>query len=85
MNKCCWGFTTSSKTRPLIVAKLEEFIRNRIIKIPSARAFDEFRTFIWNNGKPQAMRSYHDDLLCLWQLCVGLEIQPLKFAKRHRI
>ena len=27
------GFTTTLKTRPLIVAKLEEFIRNKIIKI----------------------------------------------------
>jgi hypothetical protein len=63
MNNAIGGFTTSSKTRPLIVAKLEEFIRNRIIKIPSARAFDEFRTFIWNNGKPEAMRSYHDDVV----------------------
>ena len=44
-------------------AKLEEFIRNKIIKIPSSRAFDEFRTFIWNNGKPEAMRSYNDDLI----------------------
>ena len=63
MNNAIGGFTTSTKTRPLIVAKLEEFIRNRIIKIPSARAFDEFRTFVWNNGKPQAMRSYHDDIM----------------------
>jgi len=70
MNNAIGGFTTSTKTRPLIVAKLEEFIRNRIIKIPSARAFDEFRTFIWNNGKPQAMRSYHDDIvMCLAILC----------------
>lgn len=53
MNNAIGGFTTSTKTRPLIVSKLEEFIRNRIIKIPSARAFDEFRTFIWNNGKPR--------------------------------
>ena len=29
------GFTTSSKTRPLIVAKMEEFMRNKLIKINS--------------------------------------------------
>ena len=57
------GFTTSIKTRPLVVAKLEEFIRNKILKTYSSRSFNEFRTFIWNNGKPQAMRSYHDDLI----------------------
>ena len=57
------GFTTSSKTRPLIVAKMEEFIRNKLITIYSSRIIDEFKTFIWNNNKAQAMRSYHDDLV----------------------
>ena len=51
------------KTRPLIVAKLEEFIRNKLIKIYSSRLVNEMKTFIWKNGKPQAMKSYHDDLI----------------------
>jgi len=57
------GFTTSSKTRPLIIAKMEEFIRNKLITIYSSRTIDEFKTFIWNNNKAEAMRSYHDDLV----------------------
>ena len=57
------GFTTSTKTRPLIVAKLEEFIRNKLIKVYSVRFSNELRTFIWHNGKPQAMRGYNDDLI----------------------
>ena len=57
------GFTTSSKTRPLIVAKMEEFIRNKLITVYSSRLVDEFKTFIWNNNKAEAMRSYHDDLV----------------------
>ena len=57
------GFTTSSKTRPLIIAKMEEFIRNKLIKIYSSRLLNEMKTFVWNNGKPEAMRSYNDDLV----------------------
>ena len=57
------GFTTSMKTRPLIVAKLEEFIRNKLIKIYSSRTTNEMKTFIWKNGKPQAMKGYNDDLI----------------------
>ena len=57
------GFTTSSKTRPLIIAKMEEFIRNKLITVYSSRLVDEFKTFIWNNNKAMAMRSYHDDLV----------------------
>ncbi len=57
------GFTTTMKTRPLIVAKLEEFIRNKLIKVYSSRTVNEMKTFIWRNGKPQAMKSYNDDLI----------------------
>ena len=51
------------KTRPLIVAKLEEFIRNKLITVYSSRTINEMKTFIWRNGKPQAMKGYHDDLI----------------------
>ena len=63
INSSVAGFSTSMKTRPLIIAKMEEFIRNKLIKIYSSRTINEMRTFIWKNGKPQAMRSYHDDLI----------------------
>tara|TARA_R110000824_G_scaffold80365_5_gene202152 strand:+ start:3961 stop:5544 length:1584 start_codon:yes stop_codon:yes gene_type:complete len=57
------GFSTSMKTRPLIIAKLEEFIRNKLIKLYSLRTVNEMKTFIWRSGKPQAMKGYHDDLI----------------------
>jgi len=57
------GVTISSRNRPLIIAKLEEFIRNKLITINSKRLANEFKTFIWNNGKAEAMRSYNDDLV----------------------
>ena len=57
------GFTTSMKTRPLIIAKLEEFIRNKLLNVSSNRLVDEIRTFVWQNGRPQAMRGYNDDLV----------------------
>ena len=62
-NRAIPGFTTSTKTRPLIVAKLEEYIRNKVLTLYSNRLFHEMKTFIWKNGKPQAMRSYNDDLV----------------------
>tara|TARA_B100001123_G_scaffold74689_5_gene84280 strand:+ start:835 stop:2418 length:1584 start_codon:yes stop_codon:yes gene_type:complete len=57
------GFTTTMKTRPLIIAKLEEFIRNKLITLYSSRTINEMKTFIWSHGKPQAMKGYHDDLI----------------------
>ena len=57
------GFTTSSKTRPLIMSKLEELIRNKLIIIKSKRLFSEMKTFVWQNGRPEAMKKYNDDLI----------------------
>lgn len=66
------GFTTSPKTRPLIVAKLEEYSRNRHFTLNSKRALRELRTFIWNNGRPEAMRGYNDDLTMAMALGVWI-------------
>ncbi len=63
MSNSVAGFTMTSKTRPLVIAKMEEFVRNDLIKIYSPRLLSEMRTFIWHNGKPEAMRSYNDDLV----------------------
>jgi len=57
------GFATSMKTRPLLIAKLEEYIRNEVLKVYSKRLYNELKTFVWMNGKPQAARNYHDDLI----------------------
>ena len=57
------GFTMSMKTRPLVIGKFEEFVRNKLINIKSARLVNEVKTFVWHNGRPQAMRSYNDDLV----------------------
>lgn len=57
------GFTTTSKTRPLILGKLEELIRNKRIRSYSTRFHEELKTFVIAGGRPQAMRGYTDDLV----------------------
>jgi len=76
------GFTTSTKTRPIIVAKLEEFIRNKLITIYSQRTFKEITTFIWYNGKPQAMRGYNDDLILA--LAIGCWVRDTALQANKR-
>ena len=63
MNNSVPGFSTSSKTRPLVVSKLEEFVRNKLIKTYSSRFAEELSTFVWSNGRPEAMRNRNDDLI----------------------
>jgi len=57
------GFTTSVKTRPLIIAKLDEMIRNKVVVVNSARLVRELEKFVWVNGRPEAQKGYNDDLV----------------------
>jgi hypothetical protein len=57
------GFTMSMKTRPLVVAKMTEYIREKAATIQSKRLLQEMRVFVWKNGKAQAQINYNDDLV----------------------
>ena len=77
------GFSTSVRTRPLIIAKLEEFIRNKLIKLYSSRTVNEMKTFIWRNGKPQAMKGYHDDLTMALAIACWVRDTALQINARN--
>jgi hypothetical protein len=57
------GFTMSLRTRPLVIAKLTEYIREKSVTIRSKRMIGELRVFVWKNGKAQAQVGYNDDLV----------------------
>ena len=76
------GFTMSMKTRPLVIAKLEEFVRNKLVTINSVRLANEIKTFVWHNGRPQAMRSYNDDLVIA--ACIGCWVRDTALTTNKR-
>jgi hypothetical protein len=57
------GFTMSAKTRPLVVSKMEAYIRERHFTFHSKRLLEELRVFVWMHGKAQAQNGYNDDLV----------------------
>lgn len=67
------GFTTSSRTRPLIIERMITIIQNNEFIIHSKRLLNQFWTFIWLNGKQQAMRGYNDDLVMA--LAIGIWVR----------
>ena len=77
------GFTMSMKTRPLVIAKFEEFVRNKLITINSMRLANELKTFIWHNGRPQGMRSYNDDLVIATSIGCWVRDTALTVNKRE--
>lgn len=57
------GFSTSGKSRGLILTKLEELIRNKQIITYSSRFYDELKTFVWQDNRVAAMKGENDDLV----------------------
>ena len=74
------GFTMSMKTRPLVIAKLEEFFREKAVEVQSHRLIDELFVFIYNGQKAEAMRGYNDDLVL--SFAMGLWIRETALRLR---
>lgn len=66
------GFSTQTKTRTQILAKLEEVIRNGQMKSYSQRLYDQLQAFVWNGSKAMASKDAHDDLVM--SLAIGVWI-----------
>ena len=75
------GFSTTSKTRPLIVSKLDEYFREKSVVIRSNRLIDELFTFIFMNGRAEAMKGYNDDLVMAF--CIGLWVRDTALRLRQ--
>lgn len=76
------GFIISQRTRPLIIAKLEEYMRENSITIRSSRTMAEFDTFIWKNGRAEALSGYNDDLVMA--LGIGLWVRDTALRLRQQ-
>lgn len=76
------GFTVTSRTRPLIIAKIDEYLRENAITIHSSRLLAEFETFIWKNGKAEALQGYNDDLI--FSLGIGLWVRDTALRLRQQ-
>jgi hypothetical protein len=76
------GFSTNTQTRPLVISTLERYMRERTIQIYSIRTLSELETFIWKNGKAQAMQGYHDDLSMALGICLWIRDTALKLRQQ---
>jgi hypothetical protein len=76
------GFTTTSVTRQLIISRLETYMREKAINVQSTRIVDELYTFIWNNGKAEAMRNYNDDLVMAFAIGLWVRDTALKLRQQ---
>ena len=72
------GFSTTQKTRPLIVAKLEEMFREESVMVHSQRLIDELFVFIYNGNRAEAMTGYNDDLVMSFAIALWVRDTALR-------
>jgi hypothetical protein len=72
------GFTTSLKTRPLVINKGREYFGDHSVIIRSKRLIEEMKVFIWRNGRAEAQSGYNDDLVMAYSIGMYLRDTALK-------
>ncbi len=76
------GFSTTSRTRPLIISKLDIYFRDKSCIIKSKRLLDELFVFVWNGSHPEAQRGYNDDLVLSWSIGLFVRDTALKLRQQ---
>lgn len=75
------GLTTTTRIRPVLISKLEIYLREKTPIIHSKRLMNELMVFMWLDGKAQAQRGYNDDLVMAF--CMGLYIRDTALRMRQ--
>ena len=76
------GFTMSSRTRPMVIGKFQEYLSDKGVTFQSKRLIEEMKTFIWRNGRPEAQSGYNDDLVMSFGIAMYVRDTALKFRQR---
>jgi hypothetical protein len=77
------GFTTSAKTRPLMISKLDEYFRQKAVVVQSIRLIDELFTFLWIGSRAEAMRGYNDDLTMAFSIGLWVRDTALRLKQER--
>ncbi len=76
------GFTMSTRTRPMVIGKFQEYVSDKGVTIQSKRLLEEMKTFIWKHGRAEAQIGYNDDLVMSFGIGLYVRDTALKF-KQH--
>ena len=75
------GFTMSSRTRPMVIGKFQEYVADKGVTIQSKRLLEEMKTFIWKYGRAEAQQGYNDDLVMSFGIGLYVRDTALKFRQ----
>jgi len=74
-SKMTAGFSNTTRTRPMLIGKFQEYISTKSVIIQSRRLIEEMKVFIWKNGRPEAQQGYNDDLVIAF--AIGMYIRDI--------
>ena len=80
-SKMVAGFTTTSRNRPMIVGKFQEYVNGKDVTIQSKRLLEEMKVFMWKNGRPEAQQGYNDDLVMAFGIAMFMRDTSFKFRQ----
>ena len=75
------GFTMSTRTRPMVIGKFQEYVGDKGVTIQSKRLVEEMKTFIWKYGRAEAQQGYNDDLVMSFGIGLYVRDTALKFRQ----
>jgi hypothetical protein len=64
------GFVTNAKTKPMIINNFIELLTTNQILINSKDLLSEMKLYSFEDGKMNASRGYHDDLVMAMALAI---------------
>jgi len=77
------GFSMTSKVRPMVIGKFQEYISDQSVIIQSSRLIEEMKVFIWKNGRAEAQQGYNDDLVMSFGIAMFMRDTSFKFRQQH--
>ena len=77
------GFSMTSKVRPMIIGKFQEYISDQSVIIQSSRLVEEMKVFIWKNGRAEAQQGYNDDLVMSFGIAMFMRDTSYKFRQQN--
>ena len=77
------GFSMTSRVRPLIIGKLQEYVNDKSVTIQSKRLLEEMKVFMWKNGRAEAQQGYNDDLVMSFGIGMFMRDTSFKFSQQH--
>ena len=77
------GFSMTSRVRPLIIGKIQEYVNDKSVIIQSKRLIEEMKVFMWKNGRAEAQQGYNDDLVMSFGIGMFMRDTSFKFSQQH--